>query len=165
MKLEVAPADALKGLPIYVVADHAFNFEAPIDSQALAVVGDAGTTSLVLDTLQVEVSIRTRRCLWLWGYSPRNSWVRGRIPEPTANEGAAEVVGVQLNRGVAIRVAPDGGVRKVFDQATGWFGAFTGATAGAQAVRISTDTVLLVADAMLTAVLVRPANWRELVTG
>jgi hypothetical protein len=165
MKVKVAAADALKGRPIYVVADHAFDFEAPIDSQALVIIGDAGTTSLALDTLQVEVSIRTRRCLWLWGYSPRKRWVVGRIPEPTANEGAVEVVGAQLTRGASLRVSPDGEVREVFDRSTGWFGVFAATTSVGQGVRVSTDTILLVTDAALIAVLVRPANWRELVAG
>jgi len=162
VRLEVVtPASLVEGRPAYVLGDHAFKFEALTRPDVLEVVGDAGTTSLALNTLQLEVSLRSRRCLWLWGYSPRTRWISGEIPNPEAEDGSAEVLGVQLARGVSIRV-PGAPFREVFDTVSGWFGVFATTKAEGRGVRIATDTVLLVADGLLSGLLVKPANWREI---
>ena len=148
---------------MYVTGDHAFNFEARVGADASDVVGDAGTTSLTLNTLQLEVSLRTRRCLWLWGYSPTTRWIVGEVPEPVAQDGSVEVLGVQLAPGISIRI-PGSSIREELDARSGWFGVFAGTKAEGQPVRIATDTVVFVADGALSAVLVRPANWREIKT-
>jgi len=151
----------VEGRPVYVPGDHAFTFDPMTNPNVLEAVGDAGTTSLALDTLQLEVSLRTRRCLWLWGYSPRTRWLSGKIQAPSAEDGAVEVVGAQLAPGISIRV-PGAPFREVFDDATGWFGAFASTKTEGSPVRIASDTILFVADGILSALLVRPANWREI---
>jgi hypothetical protein len=114
-----------------------------------------------VDSLQLEVSLRTRRCLWLWGYSPRTRWISGKIADPEAEDGSAEVHGVELARGISIKV-PGAPFRKLFDAESGWFGVFGSNRVGGQGVRIATDTVLFVRDGVFRALLVRPVNWREL---
>jgi hypothetical protein len=148
MRLNVVPGQALRGRPLYVLGDHAFNFHAAPGADPLEVVDDAEMTSLALDTLQIEVSLRTRRCLWLWGYSPRRGWLPGRIQDPAAEDGGVEVADVELMRGVSPRI-PDAPIREVFDRGTGWFGVFATAEPRGRAVRISTDTVLFVEDGAL----------------
>jgi hypothetical protein len=162
VRLEVVtPTPLVEGRPAYVLGDHAFKFEALTRPDVLEVVGDAGTTSLALDSLQLEVSLRTRRCLWLWGYSPRTRWISGKIADPEAEDGSAEVHGVELARGISIKM-PGAPFRKLFDTESGWFGVFGSNRVGGQGVRIATDTVLFVRDGVFGALLVRPANWREL---
>jgi len=157
----LTPAPLVEGRPAYVLGDHAFMFQALSRPDVLEVVGDAGTTSLALNTLQLEVSLRSRRCLWLWGYSPRTRWISGEIPDPKAEAGSVEVLGVQLAPGISIKI-PGAPFREEFDAASGWFGVFASRRAEGQAVRIATDTVVFTADGVLSAVLVKPANWREI---
>ncbi len=162
MKLETQPQEPIAGEPVYVTEDHAFSFNPKVSPHALEIVGDAGTTSLALGTLQLEVSIRTRRCLWLWGYSPQTGWARARVEAPPAEEGGVQVLDADLLSGVAIRAASDDAISRVFDRDSGWFALLTSSEPKGKAVLLATDTVVLVDAGKLAAVYVRPKNWREL---
>jgi hypothetical protein len=154
----------LVGEPIYVSGDHAFNFR-PADSDAVGErAGQLGTTSVVLDTLQLEVGVETGQCLWVWGYSPVTGWAKRTLLVPSVEPGGVRCsTGAGLQRGVSM-AAIDGAYR-YFDPSSGWF--CTAATdtwldLGARALEIATGTILLLTDDDLMAVFVRPANWQEL---
>lgn len=94
-----------EGFLQYRLHDHAFRFT-PSDPAALRdLVGELGTTSLAFGGVQMEVSVDSGRCLFAWGFSPRQGWKTGRIeglPEP--KRGACFVSGAVLCPGVSLPI-------------------------------------------------------------
>lgn len=156
----------LAGDPIYLRNDHAFDF-LPADAAAVRQhAGKLGTTSVVLDTLQLDVGIETGLCLWVHGYSPTTGWnLRSVVPPPSQAGGLRCSAEDGLRQGVSIR-AMVGKPSVYFDTSSGWFcAAATQAwprVDGERAVQIATDTLALVSPDELLALFVRPRNWQDL---
>ncbi|MDA3626671.1 hypothetical protein OU415_14590 [Saccharopolyspora sp. WRP15-2] len=60
----------------------------------VGLAGESGRSSLVADTLQLEVAVDTGRALYAWGYLPSSSWKRAALQLPDSRPG--EVI-VQLD--------------------------------------------------------------------
>jgi hypothetical protein len=147
----------LEGLPTFVERDHAFNFKPALREPR-------GRTSLAFGTLQIEVSVETGRLLYVWGYAPVSGWRRDRVVTPEIVAGSVQVMDMQLIRGVSVGVVKD--PIKVFDPETGWFCASVPALQNSDrtvnGIEFATDTIAVVHGDELMAVMVRPANWRDL---
>jgi hypothetical protein len=105
---------------LYRTGDHALDFEPePVDE--LQRSGQAGTASLAIATLQIEVAVDSQDLLYVWGYFPREATLQGNVLPPPAIPGCLRVRGVSgFAPGVAIDI--NGGKRwnAIWDQGTGW---------------------------------------------
>jgi hypothetical protein len=112
---------ALEGLVVYTESDHAFGFRVASPMVLQDRVGDAGVTSLSIDTLQIEVAVATRVVLFVWGLRPRVRWQDGVIEPPSARPGLLRVAdSVTLKAGVSVRLSSGAAWSTTYDAWTGW---------------------------------------------
>ncbi|MEU5821085.1 hypothetical protein [Streptomyces sp. NPDC047803] len=90
-KFIVEAADPLAGTLRYSEADRGFSFQPRSLDDLARLEGGGGRTSLVADTLQLEVAVDSGRALYVWGYLPKESWQREELKLPTSVGGAVAV--------------------------------------------------------------------------
>ena len=119
IRLETTPGPRLRGLLTYSDGDQSFNFVADA-SEERALETHGGTTSLVLDTLQLEADAETGRVLYPRGLLPRGSWQNAELQRPQAEDGVctAHLDGDELVPGVSEKVLASDWVAE-FDAAKG----------------------------------------------
>ena len=104
MLLEPVEGSPIKGFLSYERSDHAFAFR-PSDPQQVREMLTEGRTSLAFGTIQLEVAVSTGRCLFAWGYSPRQGWVEADLSNlPKAMGGACSLI-ADLEDGISQRVS------------------------------------------------------------
>lgn len=112
---------ALDGVLRYTDSEHSFRFDVGSPADLKRRVGADGTTSIAIDTLQIEVGVATRRALFVWGLHPRSRWVMDHLDPPAAKEGEVFVDPHQaLLAGVTVMAAPEGSWLTKYDPETGW---------------------------------------------
>ncbi|WP_330238536.1 hypothetical protein [Streptomyces sp. NBC_00525] len=90
-KFIVEAASPLAGTLRYSDADRGFSFQPQSFDDLARLEGSEGRTSLVADTLQLEVAVDSGRALYVWGYLPKESWQREELKLPTSAGGAVAV--------------------------------------------------------------------------
>jgi hypothetical protein len=152
----------VSGCPRYVNEDYAFSFQMDPGEQAQR-QGEHGTTSFVVDTLQLEVAVDTSLCLYIWGYCPMGRWERTTLMPPVARRGSLRAVHDKpLVPAVSIGLEQMIGTTAWFDPDSGWFCVGKKEIASdVQAVEFATGCVAVVADGRLSSLWVRPENWKE----
>lgn len=109
------------GVLTYLRREYSFHFEpaAPVDLARAA--GTRGTTSLAIDTLQIEVGIETGAVLLVHGYHPYFGWRPEQLLPATPVLGSLRVrTDQQLLPGVGHRLAPEGSWVTGYDEGSGW---------------------------------------------
>ncbi|MEV5302942.1 hypothetical protein [Amycolatopsis methanolica] len=119
-EFKVVTAKPLSGALRYSRADRAFAFRLRDRGELESLVGRGGVTSLVADTLQLEVAVETGRALFVWGYWPAESWRPERLELPDSVGGRVTVAvdGPPLEEGVSVAITGTGW-ETLFDQEAG----------------------------------------------
>ncbi len=100
--------DSLRGRLLYDSEEYSFRYEVHDEADLQRRAGVEGATSLVIDTLQVEVGVETGPNLFVWGYFPSTSWREARLPTPEMRAGVVTVEPAdELEAGVSIAIARD----------------------------------------------------------
>lgn len=112
---------------------------------------------VVSKTLSLEFNVATGRILYLWGYSPKETWKKGEVSDPSPAKGAVfvEFDDRKPEPGVGIDVDTLFDVQEVFDANTGWV--LIGVHNADQAVEIATGIVLGLDGDKLVAVWLKPS--------
>lgn len=148
----------LEGALSYIESDHAFNFTPSSRQALLSRVGDLGTTSLSIGTLQIEVAVQTGIVLFVWGYLPKPHWKAGTVKVGTAVPGVVRVVDSPvLESGVSVDLASRSNPAITYDHNTGWIrvSAQTGSSMEDE-ILVATSTVLCLSHSELDSVLLHP---------
>ncbi|WP_206308370.1 hypothetical protein [Streptomyces sp. A1277] len=90
-KFSVREANPLAGTLRYSESDRGFSFQPQSLDDLARLEGGGGRTSLVADTLQLEVAVDSGRALYVWGYLPKESWQREELKLPISASGAVTV--------------------------------------------------------------------------
>jgi hypothetical protein len=152
MEFFVRDGAAVGGRLTYAVEDHGFRFEAGSREELAGRLGDRGVTSVVIDTLQLEVDIASGDVLFAWGYFPLGAAETGELAVPEAREGRVRVVDEEpFEPGVSVGV-PGERWRTSYDRTTGVVAVRLREAADAVFVRIADGVVLGVDGAELVAV-------------
>lgn len=101
-------ANPLAGTLRYSESDRGFAFHLRNSDDLTGLVGDRGSTSLVADTLQLEVAVDTGCALYVWGYLPKESWRRAELKLPNSVSGrvTVELDDPPLEAGISVSIAP-----------------------------------------------------------
>jgi hypothetical protein len=92
----------LKGRLVYRPDEYSFDFEVASERELAARVGTAGRTSILVATLQIEISIETRQLLFFWGYTARRAWQDAEPPPINPVKGVVELITpMSLSRGIS----------------------------------------------------------------
>jgi hypothetical protein len=152
----------LNGRLVYRTNDSAFDFER-IDAQQLVQrIGQGGSTSLTLGTLQIEIGVGTSIALYVWGYHPQASWRHGELPrietQPSgvrialANEGWSD-----LERGISIGLVEINEWPTIYDAKSGWLCIGSpNMHNSSDCVEFASDTVAVIQGDILTALWLHP---------
>lgn len=87
----VRPGTPLAGSLAYSASDMSFSFRPESGPDLALRAGDGGLTSLVADSLQLEVAVATGEVLYAWGYLPLSSWQQVSLEFPGASSGVVMV--------------------------------------------------------------------------
>lgn len=150
----------LQGRPRYVVEDCAFDFQATDEQEVNERKGGSGTTSLVIGTLQIEVSVDRSLCLYVWGYCPYMKWEVSSGSPPPSRPGALRVVqNTDFVEGVSVGIEEMVPPSSHFNPESGWFCIGNLETpSGSQAVEFATDTLAAVKGGKIVSLWVKPEN-------
>jgi len=112
--------EPLPGAPFYSAQDYALGYRVEDPNEAARRRGSGGVTCLALNTVQIDLAIETRLCLWAWGYCPHTSWRRRTLNPPSATRGSLRVISSgSFVVGVSIPIGPSEW-RRFFDPDKGW---------------------------------------------
>ncbi|MEN6307984.1 MAG: hypothetical protein ABFD91_09540 [Anaerohalosphaeraceae bacterium] len=113
--------DIIEGKLVYRQGDYSFDFIPFSTDKFDTIVGEQSTTSLLINTLQIEISIQSKRLLYIWGYCPLFNYQEADIPEIKFEDGeitllsdAALDIGVSMNISNGLKWSLYG------DKKTGW---------------------------------------------
>ncbi|MFE9882715.1 hypothetical protein [Streptomyces sp. NPDC005784] len=106
-KFTAEAANPLAGTLRYSESDRGFNFQLRNFDELAGLVGERGSTSLVADTLQLEVAVDTGCALYVWGYLPKESWRRADLKLPSSVSGrvTVELDDPPLEEGISVSIA------------------------------------------------------------
>jgi hypothetical protein len=165
LRFEILPGfSPVRGHPRYVKEDYAFDFQMD-GGEKESRKGTQGTTSFVVDTLQLEVAVDSSLCLYIWGYCPTGRWKRSPLSPPMAQPGSLRAIhDAPLVPGVSVGLEEMIPVTAWFDPASGWFCMGNNESpAGVQAVEFATGCLAVVlAVGRLSSLWVKPENWKEM---
>ncbi|MBP2323573.1 hypothetical protein JOF56_003958 [Kibdelosporangium banguiense] len=156
IKFDVVSGHSLAGVLKYSRSDMGFFFEVSSRSELAARVGDRGRTSLVVDSLQLEVSVETGEVLYVWGYCPETAWSSGSVRPPGSAIGKV-VAEVDLPLEEAVSVS----ISKLpwsitYDRDSGWFRIFCADSQSEEVIEISPGILLGLSEAELSSIWLRP---------
>ena len=138
---------------MYHISEHSFDFI----PKSNILLRNIETTSLSLGTLQIEVSISSKRLLYVWGYHPLAKWTRAKLASVTFVDGEVFFLTTdQLEKGVSLDV--DAGInwKTVYDVASGWIMISELDWTSGDWVRIADDCVLGLREEKLGSVYIHP---------
>lgn len=109
----------MRGILRYVSSEASLSFEIA-DMELYADRCLEGVSSIVIDTLQIEVGLPRYDALYVWGYYPQSSWQISNLPEPVSTPGLIKLTGCMLEPGISDSV-PNGNLwRTEYDPNKGW---------------------------------------------
>lgn len=122
IRFEVNPdVKPLEGELVYRDADHAFDFVPASMGIAREHAGASGATSLLLGTLQLEVSAESGVVLYPWGYHPKAAWRASSLSPAAVRRGAVRALSdAPLVAGISRDVAPSARWTTSYDSKSGW---------------------------------------------
>ena len=149
---------ALPGRVVYRAADYAFDFEIQSHKDLSDRVGQHGTTSLLIGTLQIEVSIETGLLLYVWGYCPSTQWSRATVIPAFRKSGCVKLISSnRLEVGISEKYVKIMQWPIVYDDESGWICVGKAdQPMGANWIEFATDTIAVVQGTVLYALLLRP---------
>ena len=143
--IERRPGRPIHGYLTYVDNDYAFSFRPADPNQVRDLLGSSGPASLNFGTVQVEVALPDGRCLFAWGYSPRQGWRFADLAGLPAPEPGECYCIAELVAGTGLRAA-GAPTQVMFDHSLGQVAVLVEDSTPDWAVQIA-DGVSLVASA------------------
>lgn len=119
-KFTAEAANPLAGTLRYSESDRGFSFQPRNFGDLVGLAGEGGRTSLVADTLQLEVAVDTGCALYVWGYLPKESWRRADLKLPSSASGrvTVELDEPPLEAGISVSIARSNW-EVLFDESSG----------------------------------------------
>lgn len=119
-KFSTEAANPLAGTLRYSESDRGFTFQPRSLDDLARLEGGGGRTSLVADTLQLEVAVDSGRALYVWGYLPTESWQRAELKLPISASGSVtvELDDPPLEAGISVAIARSNW-HVLFDESSG----------------------------------------------
>ena len=146
------------GTPVYRRSEYSFDFEPASRDELTALTSEAGVTSIVVETLQIEVNAFDGEALHVWGYHPAADWSAHSLLPVDPRPGAVFIADDQaFISGVSIGLAEVGEWTTAHDEKSGWVRVTPDlAVDDEQVVLIATGTCLGLIGDQLNSIWVRP---------
>jgi hypothetical protein len=156
ISFQAASGAPLAGLLRYSRADMGFSFETASLPDLAARVGHQGVSSLVIDTLQLEVGVETGQVLYAWGYCPESSWLPAVLKPPT-HSGAriVAIVDPPLEEAVSVSISRSPWKIQV-DRDSEWVLISPSEATAERVVEVADGILLGLAETKLNSIWLRP---------
>lgn len=149
--------EPLKGHLTYIRDDRSIAFEVEPSANLTRIKGDLGTTSLLIGTLQIDVSIETGYFLYPWGYLPESLWEPQILGYPELTMGRVQVKGAgHFQLGVSQRIDADARWKVAFDVESGWLRISPEIAIDARLFSFASDVAVGIQNRELTSVWLKP---------
>ncbi|MFB8201239.1 hypothetical protein [Kitasatospora purpeofusca] len=156
LTFSVSPGTALEGKLNYLTSEHSFLYDVTNRADLAERVGSNGVSSLVVETLQLEIGIASGEALFVWGYYPMASWVPAELDLPKFSAGRVLVDSDgQLEEGVSISLS-DATWQTRYDSTTGWINVRAEEDSGAHFTQIADGVVLGINDSRMISIWLKP---------
>lgn len=133
----------LSGQLLYRASEYSFMYQVADGLEVQRRTGSEGVTSLVADTLQLEVGVQTGQVLFAWGYLPSNSWRETDFLPPEVEHGVLRLKDFgELESGVSISISRGSEWKVEFNRTTGWVRVAVSPIGGEVAVQIADGVVV-----------------------
>lgn len=156
MKFSIQDGSPLEGVLTYDESEYGFSFSAQSGEPLSERLGSEGSTSVLIDTLQLEVDIESRGVLFVWGYFPN---IRSEVTElgaPICFPGRVFISSDHsFQPGVSVEV-PGKEWRVSYDPSSGWVAIRLKGAVNAKFVQIASGIVLGVEAGNLVSVWLDP---------
>lgn len=154
----LATCSKLDGKLVYRESEYSLDFEPDQGFISHDIAGQQGTTSIMIDTLQIEVALETRRLLYVWGYFPAVRWERATVLPISAAQGCVRIrTGAQLIIGVTLALGAAEDWRREYDATSGWLSIHCATpTEHDRAVEFATGCVAVLREERLIALWLHP---------
>lgn len=157
IRVDATVGAALRGRLRYLSGEYSFDFHPASEEQLNARVGNLGTTSLLVGTLQLEVDIEHGTVLYAWGFLPHTAWISGSADPEAFTECTVHIrPGEVLVRGVSLKIENSSERVPVFDKATGWMRVGAPSERDQKRLQVATDTLVGVSGGRINSVWMRP---------
>ncbi|MFC5137071.1 hypothetical protein ACFPK1_02415 [Actinomycetospora rhizophila] len=157
LRLRVGAGAELLGDLHYVRDEYSFDFQ-PSDGDVLARRCPAGTTSLLVQNLQLEVGLPEQSLMFAWGLHPQTIWSESRLEPPAARPGVVEVVWPDdLSLGTSVAVDDRFAWGTTWDPVRRWLRIAPSSVDDGTAVEIATGVIVVVSGDQLRSVWLNPA--------
>jgi hypothetical protein len=111
----------IAGQLYYYQDEYSFSFKPTASNQFSLHVGQHGRTSLLIGSLQVEISIEYRSLLFAWGYHPYQRWREKDLTAPKALAyGVTLGSEIVLEEGISVALVGVGSWDTWYDSETQW---------------------------------------------
>ncbi|OGO16651.1 MAG: hypothetical protein A2Z14_09830 [Chloroflexi bacterium RBG_16_48_8] len=119
--IELPDWSPLNGTLFYKVDEYSMGFNPERIKDLEVIIGNEGTTSLSIGSLQIEVCIAARILLYPWGYFPYMRWMRYKLIPPKVISGAVRIdSSTRFEKGVAVNIADEGELPTLYDPENDW---------------------------------------------
>jgi len=154
----------LRGELVYRAYEHSFDFKVNSSSELAERIGNKGTTSLLIGTLQIEVGIEIGAALFVWGlHSHISQWRRDHLSAVSAKKSGIRVIfDEEPVIGVSQGLADVGEWYTAFDPNTGWICISSNQYDSAQRyIEFAENTVAGVSNERLVSVRLHPTWYQD----
>jgi hypothetical protein len=152
-------APALAGTLAYDRSEHSFSFTVLSPAELTDRVGDRGLTSLLINTLQIEIGVASAICLFVWGYHPQAPWKRGTLSHPTAaRPGVIRASADEAwQAGVSESISYTADWITTYDRHTSWICVGNPSfRASGEYIEFATNSIVHLSNSLLQAIWLRP---------
>ncbi|MEU5599171.1 hypothetical protein [Streptomyces sp. NPDC020298] len=140
----------------YDESEYGFSFSAKSGESLSERLGSKGVTSVLIDTLQLEVDIESREVLFAWGYFPNVRGTVSKLKAPRISPGCVRISSDHpFEPGVSYEI-PGGRWHVSSDPSSGWITIEQGDVTDADFVQIASGTVLGIENGDLVSIWLRP---------
>lgn len=155
--IQTSPGTPLAGKLLYRAGEYSFAYEVLDPEELERRVGSEGVTSLVVDTLRLEIGVETGELLFAWGYLPEKSWDGLELPHPILRPGMIRLEERNnLEPGISLSLSRNSKWRVEFDSRQGWLRIARHDFEDESAIQIADDVAIGVWRGSIAAIWLRP---------
>ena len=154
----------LQGELVYRAYEHSFDFKVKSSSELAQRIGNKGTTSLMIGTLQIEVGIEVGAALFVWGlHSHISQWRRDHLSAVSSKRGGIRAIfDEEPAVGVSQGLADVGEWHTAFDPNTEWICISSNQDDSAERyIEFAENTIAGISNEKLVSLRLRPTWYQD----
>lgn len=143
VRFRVRAGRPLAGSLKYSQVDMGFSFEAADLPELAERLSGGGRTSVVIDSLQLEVGVDSGELLYVWGYCPGGAWAPLSLRPAPSTEGKIFVeADPSLEEAISVSISRSAVWDYGFDRESGWVCVFRSMSATEDLIEVAEGVLI-----------------------